>query len=99
MGPHSTADDPSRYRSGEEVAAWEKKDPVRRVATYLERLGLLDEKGAERFAEEARDEVARVVKECEGAPPVPPGSLVADVYSDVPWHLAEQRKWIPHTED
>ena len=99
MGPHSTADDPSRYRSGEEVAAWEKKDPVRRVATYLERLGLLDEKGAERFAEEAREEVARVVKECEGAPPVPPGSLVADVYSDVPWHLAEQRKWIPHTED
>jgi TPP-dependent pyruvate/acetoin dehydrogenase alpha subunit len=99
MGPHSTSDDPSRYRSEEEVVAWEKKDPVRRVATYLERLGLLDEKGAERLAEEAREEVARVVKECEGAPPVPPGSLVADVYSDVPWHLAEQRKWIPHTED
>jgi pyruvate dehydrogenase E1 component alpha subunit len=99
MGPHSTADDPSRYRSEEEVAAWEKKDPVRRVATYLERLGLLDEKGAEGFAEEAREEVARVVKECEGAPPVPKESLVTDVYSDVPWHLAEQRKWIPRAED
>lgn len=99
MGPHSTADDPSRYRSEEEVAGWERKDPVRRVATYLEQRGLLDQKGAERLAEEAREEVARVVKECEGAPPVAPESLVTDVYSDIPWHLAEQRKWIPRTGD
>lgn len=91
IAPHSTADDPSRYRTEEESAAWREKDPLRRFARHLERLGILDEKEAVGLAEEAREEVARAVKECEAAPPVPPESLVQDVYAEMPWHLVEQR--------
>ncbi len=91
MGPHSTADDPTRYRTEEEVAAWAKRDPILRFARHLAARGILDEAGAGRAEEEAREEVNRVVRECEGAPPVPPESLVEDVYAEIPWHLKEQR--------
>ena len=91
MGPHSTSDDPTRYRTAEEVERWAKRDPILRFARHLMARGILDEGSAERIAEEAREEVNRVVRECEGAPPVPPESLVEDVYAEIPWHLAEQR--------
>jgi pyruvate dehydrogenase E1 component alpha subunit len=94
MGPHSTSDDPTRYRTREEVAEWERKDPLRRLAGHLKRIGLADDAAAERMSAEARDEVARTVRACEAAPAVPRESLVEDVYAEMPWHLAEQRAWL-----
>jgi pyruvate dehydrogenase E1 component alpha subunit len=35
MGPHSTSDDPGRYRALEEEQAWAEKDPVARAASQL----------------------------------------------------------------
>nr|MDT0666945.1 thiamine pyrophosphate-dependent enzyme [Micromonospora sp. DSM 115978] len=35
MGPHTTADDPTRYRSSEEVSTWARRDPVDRMRAYL----------------------------------------------------------------
>jgi len=94
IGAHSTSDDPTRYRSEEEVEAWRRKDPIRRFAAYLKRQGLLDDSAEEGTIEEAREEVQRAVAACEAAPPVPPESLVEDVYAEMPWHLKEQREWI-----
>jgi pyruvate dehydrogenase E1 component alpha subunit len=98
MGPHSTSDDPTRYRTEEERADWAKRDPVRRFTAYLRRAGVVDGKTEETLAEEAREEVQRAVKECEGAPPVSPESMIEDVYSETPWHLSEQRKLPTHGE-
>ena len=39
QGPHTTADDPTRYRDSEESADWEKQDPLERVRILLERQG------------------------------------------------------------
>jgi len=98
MGPHSTADDPTRYRTGEEVEGWAKKDPILRFSRHLAARGILEEADAERIAEEAREEVNRVVRKCEGAPPVPPESMVEDVYAAIPWHLEEQRAFLTRKE-
>ncbi len=35
LGPHTTSDDPTIYRSNEEVAEWELKDPMIRFKKYL----------------------------------------------------------------
>jgi TPP-dependent pyruvate/acetoin dehydrogenase alpha subunit len=94
MGAHSTSDDPTRYRSAEEVEAWRRKDPIRRFAAFLKRRALLDDSTEKAAMEEAREEVQRAVEACEAAPPVPPESLVEDVYAEMPWHLREQREWI-----
>ncbi|WP_338698499.1 pyruvate dehydrogenase (acetyl-transferring) E1 component subunit alpha [Streptomyces sp. Q6] len=36
MGAHTTSDDPSKYRADEERQAWEAKDPILRLRSYLE---------------------------------------------------------------
>jgi pyruvate dehydrogenase E1 component alpha subunit len=40
MADHTTADDASRYRTKEEVAAWKAKDPILRLERYMEKKGL-----------------------------------------------------------
>src|SRR5438105_5718753 len=40
MGPHSSSDDPTRYRSKDEVEAWARRDPIDRMRKYLELKGL-----------------------------------------------------------
>ncbi len=57
MNPHTTNDDPRRYRLGSEIETWKLKDPIERVRAYLTRearvgAGLL-RRGRER-GEEAR---------------------------------------------
>ncbi|MEW6720130.1 MAG: pyruvate dehydrogenase (acetyl-transferring) E1 component subunit alpha [Thermodesulfobacteriota bacterium] len=91
MGPHSTSDDPSVYRTEDEVAQWRRKDPIRRFAEHLRKRGLLDDAAEEAARSEAKEAVQRAVEEVEAAPPVPVESLFEDVFAEMPWHLAEQR--------
>ncbi|MDQ0220640.1 pyruvate dehydrogenase (acetyl-transferring) E1 component subunit alpha [Peribacillus cavernae] len=35
QGPHTTADDPTKYRTKEELSAWKQKDPLLRMKHYL----------------------------------------------------------------
>lgn len=60
MQAHTNADDATRYRDDEEVAAWVDRDPVTRMETYLRGRGLLDDKRAAEFAAAAEDTAARV---------------------------------------
>jgi pyruvate dehydrogenase E1 component alpha subunit len=48
LGPHTTSDDPTRYRSDEEVDAWEALDPIDRCRAYLLGSGLWDDSLEER---------------------------------------------------
>jgi len=41
MGPHTTADDPTRYRPAAELEEWRAKDPILRVKRLLDSRGLL----------------------------------------------------------
>src|SRR2546428_252616 len=43
LGVHTTADDPTKYRSEEEVREWERKDPLTRFVEYLRKKNLLEE--------------------------------------------------------
>lgn len=43
MGAHTTSDDPTKYRNDDEREAWEAKDPILRLRTYLESEGHADE--------------------------------------------------------
>lgn len=52
MGPHTTSDDPSLYRTKEEEQEWAKKDPIIRFKKYLIDKGLWSEKEEEKYVEE-----------------------------------------------
>ena len=41
MGPHTTADDPTRYRDASDLDEWRGKDPLARVEAYLVAQGAL----------------------------------------------------------
>ncbi len=92
IGPHSSSDDPTRYRSSEEVEAWRARDPIMRFERYLERAGLLDDvkRAAIEGALEAEFDAA--IGAIEALPPPARETLFDDVYAGaLPWHLAEQR--------
>lgn len=36
INPHTTSDDPARYRDAEEAAAWAGRDPLERIRAYLQ---------------------------------------------------------------
>ena len=62
---HTTADDPSRYRTDEEVKQWEKRDPLIRFKKYLERKGFLDERKQKELGDNITDEINAAVMEYE----------------------------------
>ncbi|MET1017788.1 MAG: pyruvate dehydrogenase (acetyl-transferring) E1 component subunit alpha [Leifsonia flava] len=53
MGPHTTADDPTRYRPQGELEEWRAKDPIARFAAFLTEAGILDDAFAAAVAEKA----------------------------------------------
>jgi pyruvate dehydrogenase E1 component alpha subunit len=91
IGAHSTSDDPTRYRSQEEVEAWMKRDPLARLHRHLVRMGLLDDEADAALEQTLNAEIAAAITEVEtfGAPLRQ--TLFEDVYAELPWHLVEQR--------
>ena len=91
-GPHSSADDDTRYRSREEVEAWRKRDPILRFQRFLEKRGLWDEAWERALREEIGQEIAEALQEAEAAGEVPPEWMFEDVFAEMPWHLRRQRE-------
>jgi len=90
IGGHSSSDDPSVYRSGEEVEMWRKRDPISRFTAYLTRKGLLTESENAKYLEAIDADMTKTIKERETIKPPNPSTLFTDVYSQVPWHLQEE---------
>jgi pyruvate dehydrogenase E1 component alpha subunit len=87
LGVHTTADDPSRYRSEEEVRAWERKDPLTRFKAYLEKKTLT----VDGLEAEVEAEIARGVKAFEERAAADPLAMFDHVYAQRPPHLEQQR--------
>ena len=91
LGPHSTADDATRYRTKDEVDRWHELDPLERYRMFLEAEGVADQSFVLEVDAEAADIAATVRAGIQGAPPPPVEDLFKWVYTDVPQHLARQR--------
>jgi pyruvate dehydrogenase E1 component alpha subunit len=90
MGPHSTSDDPSRYRSPGEEAAWAARDPVDRLRRHLGQLGHMTDATDADLDGELSAELTASIEEAEAHPGLSTESLFDDVYAEMPWHLREQ---------
>ena len=81
MGPHTTADDPARYRDANELEDWAARDPITRIAALLERKGLLTEELQQQVKDKA-DAVAREMRAgCTTMPDPEPLDVFRNVYS------------------
>jgi pyruvate dehydrogenase E1 component alpha subunit len=92
MGPHSTSDDPTLYRSEAEVSAWRARDPILRLTQSLSSRGVLDAERLAALDRELTEELDSALSIVEADPPPPRASLFDDVYANLPTHLEEQRR-------
>ncbi len=90
MGPHNTADDPTRYADPEQLERWRLLDPVHRLERYLAGLGVWDEDLGEQIAKEAAAHVDEALAEARALPPPTPRHVVDHVFRDLPPRLARQ---------
>jgi 2-oxoisovalerate dehydrogenase E1 component alpha subunit len=91
IGPHTTADDPTRYRSAAETEEWKRRDPIDRMRKLLEREGLWDEAFERQVAAHA-DEVARQVRRATIDMPDPAPSQLFDHVYATPHPLITQER-------
>jgi hypothetical protein len=87
LGVHTTADDPTKYRSTEEVEAWERKDPLTRFGAYMQKKKLLDDG----LVESVDAEIAAAVKRFEALGTPDPLGMFEHAYATRPPHLEAQR--------
>lgn len=90
MGAHSTSDDPSRYRSEEEVKEWAKKDPIERLRRYMEKENLWNNAKEKKLLENIENEVTEAIAAAKKTPGPPLITLFEDVYEKMPETLKEQ---------
>ena len=98
MGPHSSSDDPTRYRPKEQVDEWSRRDPIARFRDYLLTEGVLTEDEIKPIEEECAGEVAAAFKRGESVPKPSLESMFDDVYGTMPEHLREQRDFLVAAE-
>ena len=90
MGPHSSSDDPKRYRTEQELAEWQRRDPLTRFRKYLEKKGMWTESSEKQAQDEASRQLDEAVKHAEKLPRPTIETLFSDVYEHMPWNLEEQ---------
>ena len=93
MGPHTTSDDPTRYRDGDEVQAWRRRDPITRLEALLRAEGAFDDAFAAEVAAAADRLGAEVRAAALGAVTRPAIAVFDDVYAEPHAGLDEQRAW------
>jgi 2-oxoisovalerate dehydrogenase E1 component alpha subunit len=98
VGGHSTSDDPSSYRSDDDVTAWPLGDPIARLQQHLSVTGVLDDDGFGRLRDDVEAEVLAAQQEAESHGTLHDGARLSprlmfeDVFADMPPHLRAQRQ-------
>jgi pyruvate dehydrogenase E1 component alpha subunit len=94
MMMHTTADDPKRYRTDEEVESWRKRDPIARFEKYLTQKKLLDSDKNTAITKEVDTQIQAAVDRAEAAMKEMgnPLNMFDYIYAELPSHLVAQRE-------
>ncbi|MBT3225546.1 MAG: pyruvate dehydrogenase (acetyl-transferring) E1 component subunit alpha [Deltaproteobacteria bacterium] len=94
MTMHTTADDPTRYRSDEEVEMWRKRDPIERFQKYLLSRGTLSRDKLEGLEAEILTQIQTAIDQAEAEMTSlgDPVDMFDHSYEQMPAYLMEQKK-------
>ncbi|OBA78516.1 pyruvate dehydrogenase (acetyl-transferring) E1 component subunit alpha [Mycobacterium sp. 1164966.3] len=92
LGPHTTADDPRRYRTQQEVDRWAALDPIPRYRTYLQGRGLWSDRVEERVAARSKRMRTELREAVFGAPDFDVDDVFTTVYAEITPGLQAQRQ-------
>src|SRR5690606_25766285 len=97
VAPHSTSDDPSRYRPKDEEKMWPLGDPIERLKGHLRVLGDWSEEREQTLAKECEEQVNKAWQEAvtygtlNDGPQLDPEIMFQDVFKELTPNLARQR--------
>ncbi|KQQ97328.1 3-methyl-2-oxobutanoate dehydrogenase (2-methylpropanoyl-transferring) subunit alpha [Massilia sp. Leaf139] len=97
-GPHSTSDDPSRYRPADDWSRFPLGDPIARLRQHLTKIGAWSDDEHERVQADLEAEVLAAQRQAEQYGTLADGrvpsaaSMFEDVYKEMPEHLRRQRQ-------
>ncbi len=97
-GPHSTSDDPSKYRPADDWQRFPLGDPIARLKQHLIAIGEWSDAQHAQAQAELEAEVMAAQKEAESYGTLldghipSPAAMFDDVYKDMPEHLRVQRQ-------
>jgi pyruvate dehydrogenase E1 component alpha subunit len=91
MNPHTTNDDPRRYRLGSEAETWKLKDPIERVRAYLTREARVATDFFQDVEQEAKKLGEHIRTGCRALPDPTPESVFENVHVTMAPELREQR--------
>jgi pyruvate dehydrogenase E1 component alpha subunit len=91
MGPHSSADDPGRYRTDDVVEEWRQKDPVDRLRRYLAEHDRWSSAAQEEMDREISAEIEQAVAAAEALDPPTMDDVFNGMFATLPAHLARQQ--------
>jgi pyruvate dehydrogenase E1 component alpha subunit len=90
MGPHTTADDPTRYRTDEETKEWMGRDPLERVRLLLERQGAWSEEWQDELESQASQKIETAVEWAEAVPQPTFEEMLNRMYAETTGPLEDQ---------
>ncbi|MGH8957164.1 MAG: pyruvate dehydrogenase (acetyl-transferring) E1 component subunit alpha [Acidimicrobiia bacterium] len=91
LGPHTTSDDPGRYREAGLTDEWRRRDPLERVRLFLSERNEWSEQWQQQIESEAGSEVDLAIERAEGMTPFGPGEIFDAMFESLPPHLMAQR--------
>ena len=94
FGPHTTADDPTKYRREDEIEPWKQLDPLLRLRLYLKEKGLWNEEVEKRLTEEAQKEIDQSVIDAEAVPVPEVEDIFKYVFAEMTPQLKEQMEYL-----
>jgi pyruvate dehydrogenase E1 component alpha subunit len=92
LGPHTTSDDPTRYRPREEVERWVALDPIPRYRTYLQGQGLWSQRLEDRVGARSKRMRAELRDAVFDAPDFDVDEVFTTVYAEITPGLQAQRQ-------
>jgi len=94
MAVHTTADDPKRYRTEEEVEQWKKRDPITRFQNYLIDKGVISEEKIAGLDSEVTEEIQSAIDRAEEQMKTlgDPIDMFEHAYAEMPPFLKEQKE-------
>jgi 2-oxoisovalerate dehydrogenase E1 component alpha subunit len=92
LSDHTTADDASRYRSPDEVAAAWKLEPVQRLRSYLVSCDAWSKEKEEGLLKECSEQVQAAVQAYLNTPPPSVAQMFDHLYAKLPAAIEKQRE-------
>lgn len=90
MGAHTTSDDPTKYRTDDDVEPWKEKDPILRLERYMLAEGLLKEDEIEPMIEKMKEEVMDAYRSIENSSDTELEDIFKYQYAEMTPQLTEQ---------